>query len=341
MDQAAVDTLLYDIVCQERATMAPGARLYVVLGENHAMPSHKMAQAGLLDNLATAPDLHGRVMLAMEQPYNLLQKYLNSVCGIKTPPSFHSQLDDLDPVGYHTGRAVLTANKLSDAPQSTNRVLSCALSNNMPIALCDSALSRLRNLDPVDELALEIAMSGTLQCDLAKQDISMYSSKGINIRNAVMARRASAKAHSRSIRADTVVFQTGQHHLGGYLPLNNSGDLTYQTSLTARLKAEIRPQDKVLSIFFSYVACGQTPERAVPAMMWEDNPYHVVIRNLCAQEYEVYQRTKENDCIRSLGTSYLQNEFGGVIPARFQEPDLPSEEFVREEIDQIIGFRTI
>ncbi|MCD8497303.1 MAG: hypothetical protein LRZ85_03990 [Alphaproteobacteria bacterium] len=62
MNQAAIDTILYDIICKTRQDMGPGARLYVVIGENHASPVPRMTLAGIMDNMA-ADARHGALLL--------------------------------------------------------------------------------------------------------------------------------------------------------------------------------------------------------------------------------------------------------------------------------------
>ena len=336
MDQAAVDKLIYDIVCQERATMATGARLYIIMGEHHAKPSHKMAQAGVIDNLAADRDTHGSVMLALETPYNQLQQYLDDVYKTRIPEPLKTSFHERDPLGHHFARTVLADNMYTCAPQSMTRVLSRALTHNLPIALCDAARKEFGYLDPGDDMAQEIARSARFQCDLANEDISVVGTRGMNTRNAVMARRAVEKAQDN--KADTVVIQTGLNHLGG----NLSRRLNYDTSLTALLKDQIRPQDRVLSVFFSSAVNNYAPERIVSREMWQDNPDHIIIRNLCDHKPPklVFSNYLEKRLINRLGDSYLAQEFGGEVPDRFQTLELPSPESVRAEALQLIQDNT-
>ena len=332
MNQAAVDRLLNDVICQERATMATGARLYIVMGETHDMPSLRMTQSGLLDNLCAAPDLHGSLMLALELPYNFLQQYLEFVYHTPIPEPLKKTFHERDPLGHHFARTVLANNQYPCAPQSKSRLLGRALTHQLPIVLCDAAYGEHRNLDPVDDLAQEIAESERFQFDLANENIFAIGIRGMNIRNAVMARRAVETAQAKHVKADTIVMQTGIAHLGG----NMLKGLDYDTSLTALLKEEIRPQDRVLSVFFSF-AVDDAPERIVPPDMWQDNPDHIIIRNFCDESYQNYETDEENDCIRRLGDSYLAQEFGGVVPDRFQSPELPTPQSIKEEARRLIA----
>ena len=338
MDQAAVDRLLYDIICQERATLATGARLYIVIGEDHAMPSHMMTQTGLIDNITADRDTHGHVMLALEVAYNSLPRHIRLGFDIQIPEPLKKSFHEMDPLGHYYSRAVLAKNAYALAPQSLNRLLSRALSHNLPIALCDAACNEHHNLDPVDDLAQEIAQSERFRCNLMYKEIPHTpltgDMRGIKIRNAVMARRAVANAQDN--KAHTIVFPTGMNHLGGII----SEGLDYGSSLTAMLKEEIRPRDRVLSVFFSSAVDDYMPERDVPPKMWEDNPNHIIIRDLCDAWYVYYQTGEEDECIRRLGDSYLAQEFGGEVPQRFQPPELPSKDTICTEARQLIQDHT-
>lgn len=288
-----------------------------------------------IDNLCVTPDMHGSVMLTLEDAYNKLQQYLDIEYDISIPEPLKKAFHDLDPLGHHFASAVLADNTYYNAPQSFNRLLSRAFAHNLPIALCDTAFDEHNNLDPVDDLAQEIALSAQFQCDLICNEIPHIpltgDTRGIKIRNALMARRVVAKA--RDNKAHTIVFPTGMNHLGGII----SEGFDYESSLTAMLKQQIRPQDRVLSVFFSSAADDFTPERIAPPEMWQDNPDHIIIRDLCDAWYVYYQTGEEDECIRCLGDSYLAPEFGGVVPERFQPPELPTTQSIKEEAQQLIA----
>ena len=331
MDQAAIDTLLYNIVCDERDNMADGARLFILLGENHLIPGHKMTQAGLVDNLCADRARHGSIKLAVESPFNFLTDYLQLVYQKIVPQPLKDCFHDFDMSGHVYARAVMAKNYFTDAPQSYSQLLSRASANEIEIVPYDTG-KKTPYLDLQDPLVREACREIDGCIGLHK----IVSDHGVKIRNKVMARRLMEAADNPDIPADTIVIQSGLKHLGGF----SLQDLCYSSSLSARLKDIMRPHDRLISVFFSSVKDKFHPEDVVSPDMWEDNPDHVIIRNASDTAFRNGKEDEEMAHIQKLGESYKAAAFGGVVPERFEFVSPPLVESVENEVDRLIAENT-
>ncbi|MCD8566755.1 MAG: hypothetical protein LRY36_02400 [Alphaproteobacteria bacterium] len=224
-DQAAIDSVLYRAVCETRANMEPGARLYIVIGEEHATTTHRMAQAGLLDNLATAVKAgqkeHGQILYSYEFPYNFLQTLAYRHYGLPLKKRAQQKLHETDPLGHHFMRAALANNPLADARQSLYRIFNTCLQHQIPLIMADAARNnKIGHLCPSDRLAGRTARSlhkitrGRYpELDLKNDRIGPASASGTVIRNAVMARRIITAAERNN--AGTIITATGFAHMSG------------------------------------------------------------------------------------------------------------------------------
>lgn len=331
MDQAAIDTLLYNIVCDERDKMADGARLFILLGENHLVPGHKMTQAGLVDNLCADRARHGSIKLAVESPFNFLTDYLQLVYQKIVPQPLKDCFHDFDMSGHLYAQAVMAKNYFTDAPQSYSQLLSRAGANDIEIVPYDTG-KKTPYLDPQDPLVRKV-------CHEIDGCIGLHktvSDHGVKIRNKVMARRILEAADTLDNPADTIVIQTGLKHLGGC----SLQDLCYPSSLSARLKDTMRPHDRLISVFFSSVKDKFHPEDVVSPDMWEDNPDHVIIRNASDAAFRNGEEDEEMGHIQKLGESYKAAVFGGIVPERFKAASPPSVESVENAVDRLIAENT-
>ncbi|MCD8563097.1 MAG: hypothetical protein LRY54_03420 [Alphaproteobacteria bacterium] len=351
MNQAALDRILFDIACKKRGKMAPGARLYIVVGEAHKMPAHRMVQAGLIDNLAAASRSgaggHGSLLFAQELPYNYLQFYARNIYGLSVDKAVQERLHEYDPLGRNFMKAVLADNRFVNmAPQSLARVFSRCLAQDVPLALIDAAQDQSQNyLSPSDALACEVAEDIYEGLDLGQEQIPLspffgrdknrIDNRGMVIRNAVMARRAVEAAEEH--RADTIVTATGAMHLGGNVAEFRKND----TSFITFLKEEIRPQDKILPIFIAAGTQGLTAEESIPGDFWEDNPEAVILRGASEAFYPPVLgdlgiilglcSCPEPAFLERLGRSY-----GDAVPARFHETACLEKEAMTRELEEII-----
>lgn len=332
MNQAAVDAILHKAVSETRRVMAPGARLYVMMGEWHAMPTHHMAQAGLLDNLAAyapAPGSpHGALLYAYEAPYNDLQHYIRHHCALSVTEPVQERLHEHDPLGHYFARASMAFGSSPYAPRSLARAFNACVQQGIPLVLFDAARDETYGyLDLSGRLARDFAAARYQGLDLNQARFPVEGDEGTVIRNYVMAARIEDAA--RQQEADTVIVSVGLEHMGG----NVKDNLSYETSLTAYLKQKIRPQDRVLPVFLSPKRDRKyKAENYAPSALWNDNPAALIIRG--ADESPYYNGCalgEEDRFIERLGKSY-----GCDIPSRFKAFTEPDQDAVRQELQNLI-----
>lgn len=335
-DQAAVDAVLHKVVMEMRRAMKPYARLYVVIGEWHAMPAHHMAQAGLLDNLAAAAkagsENHGALLYAHEAPYDDLPYYIRHHCDVPVSESVRPHLHEHDPQGRYFAQAAMAFDPSSYAPQSLKRIFSRCLQHKISLVPYDAGRDEsYKRLALTDDLTRAFIDSQHKGRSPGPRALSVEGKSGMTIRNAVMAERIAMAADRH--QAGTIIVGVGAEHLGG----RARGDRGYKNSLTACLKQKIRPQDRVLPVFFSarkdrdYKA-----ERYTPAAFWQDNPGALIIRGAGEEHY--YNGSPagaEDHYIARLGCSY-----GANIPERFNVLTAPGPEEVRAMLRVFVDIAT-
>ncbi|MCD8566757.1 MAG: TraB/GumN family protein [Alphaproteobacteria bacterium] len=338
LDQAAIDAVLHESICETRAGMEPGARLYVVMGEEHRMPTHIMAQAGLLDNLATDTASgkinHGSLLLAHETPYDILQFYATRHYGLSIDEKTGRTLHEKDPLGHHFARAFLVEKKALYSPCTLARVFNACLQHNIPLAPIDTACDdEEEHINPADALAGRVAQELYGALDLARDNIPTSGSpdkRGIVIRNAVMVQRMIEAANLH--KADTIVAAIGFGHMGG----DRGENLPYETSITGFLNAQLRDGDKILPVYFSLKDEEYDPGSYFSPAFWAENPQAVIIRGASEGRYSLNSwQGLEDKFIKNLGKSYREAA-SGPIPARFSPPPQLDKKAIREDIEHLI-----
>lgn len=338
-DMKAADDLILWRATEIRKTMSEDGILYPVIAEEHQTIIPRMAQAGFLENLAAAPKTHGKTFFMDESPRNILQLYAHIVYKIDTPADMHR----LDPLGHIFARAILAKNRYPSAPESQARILNTCLRHAIPIIPVDAAFDNaLTYLDPSDPLAVESTRK-LFKINLCKTRIcydpssSAYDPRAVIIRNDVMAQRI-ATAAERERKACTAVIGTGCDHAGenSEKPL-----LAYSTTLTAFLKEWIRPQDRMLSVFFAKDAGGERLSK-IPDETWRKNPDALILRNtdnMLSQKGIAYRpqggkgipEMSEDEFITILGQSYDKV----TIPAHFGIPACPDPDDMKRKLKTI------
>ena len=306
LDQAAVDDIIYQSVCEARADMQPGGKLYVIMGENHGMPTHRMAQAALLDNLALANKSgnmpHGNLLYAVELPYNDIAKYARNVYNI-TSSHVGDILHRYDPNGSAYMRAVLSKNIYPYASLSRERAYLTCLYNKIPAVNIDLDMFSATSGDSyVIILSNEDPVLGLLFEDVANLNIALHASTGLGMlfRNGGMAIRAWEAAH-KTHQADTIVISTGLSHVGGDVRMGHD----YSASFTKMLSYHLGPNDKILPVTFNdsdYVIRDD-----VDRQMWQDYPDAVIINGASDKWFDNHLnvgRSQEKRFIGELRRSY-------------------------------------
>lgn len=329
MDQAAVDILFYDIACEARQGMEPGARLYIIVGEDHTSPIPRLSEAGLMENMTTAAHAgdtrHGSLLYAIEAPYNDLQFYARHAYRYQLDEGIQARLHEYDERGHHYAAAVLGQNLSLQTPESLATIFRTCLQGDIPLALIDAACEEGRPfISASDALACEVARNFGEGVDLKQENIpaiSQSDNRGRAIRNIVMARRmvTAAKRHS----ACTIVSGIGAGHL-------NSG-------MISCLGKEIRPQDKILTVSFLPENSSDSPEKIIPVPE-EDNTTAAVFRGTSGRSIYysfVDSNDEETGFIRELGQSYKLR--GDDIPGRFNELSAPRWGSARQALQKLIS----
>ncbi len=337
MNMKAVDDLLLGLVVAQRQRMANDGVLYVVTGEIHNRSSHKMAQAGLLENLAllhqNTQSASYRPSLMDEKPYNKLAWYARYMYGLPVNDNQYYSLHTYDPLGVQFAWAALGDNCFVHAPQSINRNLETVLRYNIPMAFVDTAYKNDGHyIDDRDPIAREVAQE-KFQIDLSKENISPISSSGMEIRNAVMARRSIEgygviSESNQSVPPSGIkIITTGLNHLG-----NKEKNLSFETSLQGHLVKLVNPQDLILTVFNE--AAGFTPEKTIPLGKYcQITP--IVVRGLSDEWYIRGESKQEIAFIRKLGGSYGYDPEG--IPSRFRPQPKPSLSRMEKELRSFLS----
>jgi len=334
MDQAALDRLLFAIVCDVRKEMVPEGKLYIVLGENHSNPAHIMAQAGLMENIVLMEQdkdtMSNPIIFCHETPYNELDDYIHSCVDLDIDELELG--DDLglyryDTLGHVFTKVALFENLSPTAPEARNRLMASILEHRVSACLIDAARQDFFYLDGRDGLATEFALAH-YGVNPERESVGIDidgSGVGIGIRNAVMARRSKNKM--QKMGSDFALLAVGSGHVFGAEAYGMSFDM----SLTSCLKREILSQDRILSIFFSLESYGPEAiaENALPDEAFVDDFGHipVIIRGLSERCFD-WVDSGEQAFIESLGKSYTPEN----IPNRFFMPSKPDRQSVLEEI---------
>jgi hypothetical protein len=290
----AISDMIIAAVTHKRQNMHPDGRLYVEMGEAHPAFSHTLAQSVFLDNLHAQTDVggfnpHGKIMMALEISYDSLQNIATRDFGINMPDDMRAQLHNKDPLGQLFLKASINAyQKHSVYHHNTNLYMNC-LHHGEPVCLAD--LGHTDNnmaVDVGDPMTQKIAQDRGV--DLSSTPLLTYPGHaasnwpkhfppkelGCEFRNSGLSRRTINAAEEW--KAKTIVIKMGLAHVGGQIHKNHQ--LPYETSVTADLKSRIRPQDEVLSINFNCLHDGREFVDTVPAEMWDNNPDHIIIRNV-------------------------------------------------------------
>lgn len=333
MDQAAVDAIIYQTVCETRAQMEAGSKLFVVMGENHAMPVHVMAQAGLLENVALAagkpgqPD-HGKLIFAYEHPYNALVRYVSDFYDIFTD-DVQDSLADYDPNGYYYLRAMLGDNHYPRAPQSGNQLRQTCLRYDIPLVPVDAGRNLVTDhygqnkniFSSSDPLLKELYPD----VDFLTSEICVSDAEGVAIRNVAMVRRI-LNAAIRTCAADTVVLSTGLSHVAG----DRWQRMSYADSLCVEFNKQIGAPHKILPVIFDMD--GNDTAWDIEEQMWQDHPDALIIRGASDKIYDETNSLYPNGekrFLKELGESYRDS-----IPKRFESFTVPDKDVVCCELKE-------
>ena len=350
-DMRAVDELIHKIVCEERAGMATGGRLYIVMGERHGMPSNVLAQAGLVDNLTATSESgqnpHGKVIVSVENPKNLPGFLAREGFGLDVPEDFAiHESEKNDPLNHAFARAQILKGKNVEAPISDNILLSRVLQADAPLVLSD-AMQKTMNIDNPDEAyevlhwlddEARIFAQRFYNMDMDGPDAELLEPEnpdGMHVRNAVMAKRTIDAAQKHE--ADTVIVTAGSAHVEG----DRYDGLPYETSLTKMFEEGIRPQDRIVTISFAEADDeGEPVLNTIPDEMLAAHPDHVIIRGLSSEAFFKTQVGPEPEIeqaelahIEKLGQSYDPE----AVPERFQKPAAVSEQTARDELQAALS----
>ena len=296
------DRVIWNAVQDHLRDMEPDETLVIVLGEAHAAPSHIMAQAGLLTNLAhwrgKAPnDPDRQFLFACELPYDLLSHDAARFYNIPLQHKLHEH----DPKGHLALQTRLIhfeeQNQLSFAPQSKRRVFNTVLRHDITACFNDAAYNNeFQYLQRNDPVAGKIAKD-EYGIDLSSQFIrASGNATGMGIRNGTMKTRALEKAKEKNVRI--IVQQTGMSHLYGHL----EDGYPYEQSLVAYYNRQ--SGCRTLGVFFNTQRDGHTAEKIVDPRAFEENPHHIIFANAADEQYMSFYPAGEHRCLKQLDKSH-------------------------------------
>lgn len=336
MDQAAVDAIIYKTVCETRAQMEPGGKLFVVMGENHDMPVHVMSQAGLLENIALSankpdqPD-HGKFLLAYEHPYNAIVRYISDFYDVFTG-DVQDSLADYDRGGYYYLRAMLGDNHYPRAPQAGNQLRQTCLRYDIPLVPVDAGRNLItdhygqkKNIFSSSDPVLQALYPDV---DFLTSQICVSDAEGVAMRNVAMVARmldAATDAHA----ADTVVLSTGLSHVAR----DRWQRMQYADSLCVEFNKQIEAPHKILPVLFDMD--GNDMAWDIDEQMWRDHPEALIIRGASDKIYDETNSLYPNGESRFI--AQLSQSYGGNIPKRFERFTVPDKDAVRSELMEFVA----
>jgi hypothetical protein len=237
----AIDALEKAIRAEQPTPEKP---LFVVMGESHVVPAHKMLQQGLIKRL-----LSGTSPLAlaygMETDHNLLARYISRVSG----RPMQQCLDVKDPDGQKLLRSLLADQSfyyyscVSNAPVSERNLLRFLVEQNVSVRANDTAtklISEKRVLDRDDPVTAALIER---YAPLIAGEIPVKDIEGVSKRNYKLEQGAQDHAHETG--AAVYLQHCGRDHVLGC----SNSKYPYAGSLTARF---VEAGQNVLPVFIRY-----------------------------------------------------------------------------------------
>lgn len=217
-----------------RASLRTGQKLVVVLGETHAVASHRMLQALLLARLHEKGVSGNGTRLAagVELPHNFMVTKLADLKQPSLPPVLQKHFD------RHIGnagliRAFLDDNPLIEAPQSKAFLFNVIGARGISLRFNDVAV-RYGNRGSQMGVPYLDERDGATRALLNGESLPVYceDSLGVNLRNKFMAKNVTA--HLQAINSDVYIHMAGSAHILG----DHSEGASYGESLHNLLSAE-------------------------------------------------------------------------------------------------------
>lgn len=211
-----------------------GHPLFVVMGEHHGQPAHRISNILVVKGLL---DQGYKVAVGKEMSHNTA----DVIAGVKIKYGICSPADILmkrmrQPL-IHDDREVLVEHYEFHNPHSLEsfRIYDAALYRlNVPISFNDAATTaRGFEIDVSDPLTRKIAKADKRKI---KEAISANSPEGMHIRNTCMVLRA--LKHAQDFKPDIYVQECGNVHVTGLR--TQTADYPYKESLTSLFKAQRR-----------------------------------------------------------------------------------------------------
>jgi len=236
------------------------APLFVMLGENHDRPAHKLAHMLVLRSLQ---DKGYKIAVGLEDPYNLTHTVVEYLKDHKQRAAGNLLAELLvdtardDPL--HVQIAVPLAQK--DSAHLTNMLCRhVAIDSGIRMAFKDAARSGYNfgaTLDRDDPHLRHIIRRDRI--DVGKDPVVAYSPLGIHLRNKMIVEMG--QDHALRRKPHIYIQLCGNHHVGG-APHSPLGDLPYKQSLTGLYQVG---QHNVLGIttYLDRWSVAQPPNKAV------------------------------------------------------------------------------
>lgn len=298
-DLAPTINILTDTIDDKLRTAdrSPDKPLVILLGEEHATPSHKMIQISALSYLVQCGHKDD-LLFAVEGSYNLLSKYIEGRYELSIPKNFNENLHIHDPKGHLLLHAILEKSPYPYAPQSDNHLFKHYLHHNISVLFNDAGRDG-DILSPSAPLTHAIAKD-KYGIDLYRTPIVIdtnnpdFDRRSVDIRNDVMVTRAlhTAKSDGRSI----IVQHCGQAHTHG----NEEAGVAYSTSLTKRYQ---EAGCDVMSLYLGIPHAKTDGHHPYPEA-WDNNPDALIVDGVSDQRYFKGQERAENTHITTLQHTY-------------------------------------
>ncbi len=241
----ATDRILAAYTCREQVDRP----LFVLIGENHYMPSHRIA-AWLVARALKEQGVS--LAVGIEQPHNTIDYMLPP--GLLTRASFF-----LKPSEYNRKslcQTVIREKRSEESPVSKMYVNTLFLEGGYAVSLIDAASTQLHYLDQGDSLTFRHINQGINKKICS--NIHVAEKDGLYVRNLFMKERMKEQAFAAG--ADIFIVICGIAHVAGFAEKDEPGDKApYNQSIASLCRQE------GMQVLTLPLLTRQVPEAAIPS----------------------------------------------------------------------------
>jgi len=343
----AVDELLFSITLQKRFSMHEKGRLFIIMGEDHRLPSNFFARMGLIESFA---------MVAKKQPK---KQFLKPIYAFECPPNAlaYSILRYLKKPLPKIEDFIKITSKLNDQESKLLTNIFIANYQNGERHCMGSTHSRyyenltiLRSNMPVIPVDADIAGNYTSRLDPLAAIVA--NEKGLNaetitikekpylaciIRNEVMARRIISASSENE--AGVIIIGTGKSHVSMSSKRYNHN--YHNETLSKALANKINENDHIIAFYpVDEIGDRDYDIGLAPDMLNEKQITTIRLNGLSLDTFPTCYDNKENqelidtkelEFIKKLADSYNRV----AVPKRFTNDNAPSPEETKKLITPI------